>query len=83
MTRRRGVEMGRKEMRLSCDCGWEGVESEVTDWDVQHSRDRVVRNCPNCEEPIPEWGTFRPIDGVARIAKGELQEALEAAGVGN
>lgn len=78
---RRSVEMGRKEMHLRCDCGWAGAESEVTDWDIQRSRDRVVRKCPNCGEPVPEWGAFRPIDGVARIAKGPLRENLEAAGV--
>lgn len=79
MTPQRGVARGRQEMRLHCDCGWEGTESDVTDWDVQYARDRVVRKCPNCAEPIPEWGTFRPIDGVARIAKGRLQELLTEA----
>lgn len=73
--------MGRQEMLLRCDCGWEGAESDVTEWDVQRARDRVVRKCPNCEEAVPEWGSFRPIDGVARIAKGELRESLEKAGV--
>lgn len=73
--------MGRQEMLLRCDCGWRGAESDVTDWDVQWSHDRVVRKCPNCEEPVPEWGSFRPIDGVARIAKGQFEEALEQAGV--
>jgi hypothetical protein len=77
----RRVEMGRQEMLLRCDCGWRGAESDVTDWDVQWSHDRVVRKCPNCEEPVPEWGSFRPIDGVARIAKGQFEEALEQAGV--
>lgn len=77
----RGVEMGRREMHLRCDCGWTGEESAVTDWDVQRDRDRVVRVCPNCGEAVPEWGAFRPIDGVARIAKGSVRESLDEAGV--
>lgn len=77
MTQRREVAIGRQEMLLRCDCGWEGAESDVTDWDVQRTRDRVVRKCPRCEEPVPEWGAFGPIDGVARIAKGQLQETLK------
>ncbi len=79
MTQERGVAIGRQEMLLQCDCGWEGTESDVTDWDVQHDRDRVVRQCPHCNEPVPEWGAFRPIDGVERIAKGELRESLQEA----
>lgn len=77
MTHHRRVTIGRQETRFQCDCGWEGTESDITDWDVQQDRDRVVRQCPNCEDPIPEWGTFRPIDGVARIAKGELAASFQ------
>lgn len=80
MAHQRGIEVGRQEMLFECDCGWEGTESAITDWDVQQDRDRVVRQCPNCDNPIPEWGTFRPIDGVARIAKGNLQESLQDSG---
>jgi predicted RNA-binding Zn-ribbon protein involved in translation (DUF1610 family) len=78
---RPGVEMGRQEMLLRCECGWEGPESAVTEWDVQFDRDRVVRKCPNCGRPVPEWGAFRSIDGVAQIAKGSIRESLEAAGL--
>jgi len=65
---------------LRCDCGWEGVDSDVRDWDVQSGRDRVVRRCPNCGEPVPEWGALRPIEGAAAIARGPLREALVDAG---
>ena len=77
----RSVEVGAQEYRFACDCGWAGTETDVERWDVQEDRDRVVRRCPGCDEPVPEWGAFPSIDGVARIAKGDLRAELEAAGV--
>jgi hypothetical protein len=61
---------------LRCDCGWEGVDADIESWDIQRERDRVVRRCPDCGSPVPEWGTLQPIDGAAQIARGPLQEAL-------
>lgn len=81
MPTERRVEVGAREYGFTCDCGWSGTETEIEQWDVQRIRDRVVRRCPGCGEPVPEWGTFRPIEGVARIAKGDLRAELEAAGV--
>lgn len=66
----------RPNIGLECTCGWVGVDDEIEDWDVQPERDRVVRVCPSCGEPVPEWGCLEPIDGVARIARGSLAEAL-------
>lgn len=66
---------------LRCDCGWKGIDADVTDWDVQRERDRVVRQCPDCARPVPEWGTLRSIDGAASIARGPLAESLADAGV--
>lgn len=68
---------GSPYLTFSCACGWEGPDAAVTEWAVQHDRDRVVRRCPDCDRPVPEWGTFGPIDGLAPIAHGELQAALE------
>ena len=41
-------------IRLTCRCGWQGYDDDVTDWDVQVERDRVVRCCPSCGDPAPE-----------------------------
>lgn len=81
MPNERRVEVGSREYGFACDCGWSGTETEIEEWDVQQGRDRVVRRCPGCGEPVPEWGTFSPIDGVARVARGDLRAELEAAGV--
>ena len=81
MSEKRDVSVGAQEYRFSCDCGWAGLETDIDRWDVQTDRDRVVRRCPGCDEPVPEWGTFPSIDGVARVAKGDLRAALDAAGV--
>lgn len=72
--------MDRPNIGLGCACGWTGVDDEIEDWDVQPERDRVVRVCPSCQEPVPEWGCLEPIDGVARIARGSLADALADAG---
>ena len=64
-------------LQLSCDCGWVGRDADITDWVVQDERDRVLRQCPGCEEPVPEWGAFRPIDALADHAHGSLAEALD------
>jgi hypothetical protein len=66
---------------LRCSCGWEGIDADVERWDVQRERGRVVRICPGCEEPAPEWGALPSIDGAKRIARGSLQESLVDAGV--
>lgn len=68
-------------MTFRCDCGWEGHDADVEAWDVQFDSDRVVRICPNCGDPTPEWGAVRTVDGAARIAAGPLRVALEDAGV--
>ncbi|WP_247004522.1 hypothetical protein [Halosolutus gelatinilyticus] len=67
-------------VQLQCRCSWSGLDADITDWDVQPKRDRVVRKCPDCGEPVPEWGTLRPIDGASRIARGSLADALAEAG---
>lgn len=67
-------------VQLQCRCGWDGIDEYVTDWDVQSERDRVVRKCPDCGEPVPEWGALRTIDGASRIARGSLADALADAG---
>ena len=64
-------------LALACRCGWEGRDRDVTDWDVQSDRDRVVRCCPACDQPVAEWGTLTPISGLSSIAKGSLAAALE------
>jgi len=66
---------------LRCRCGWAGHDDDVQRWDVQTESDRVVRVCPDCDEPVPEWGTIRPIDAVAQIARGPLESSLVEAGV--
>jgi len=63
-------------LELSCDCGWSGTDADINDWDIQKESDRAVRVCPGCENPVPEWGALRPLDGAAQIAKGSLEEAL-------
>jgi hypothetical protein len=63
-------------VRLQCECGWTGYDDDVDGWAVQPARDRVVRRCPDCGTPVPEWGALRPIDGAARIARGPLRTAL-------
>lgn len=79
------VERSYEEPYLTfrCDCGWEGTDADVEEWTVQHDVDRAVRRCPGCETPVPEWGTLRPLDGAARIARGPLRKALDDAGVGD
>jgi len=67
-------------IRLACTCGWEGHDDDITDWDVQIGRDRVVRICPSCGEPVPEWGTLTPIEGAAQLARGPLEQSLADAG---
>ncbi len=67
-------------IHLQCRCGWDGHDDEIEDWDVQEDRDRVVRCCPACGEPSPEWGVLRPIDAAARIARGPLRTSLDDAG---
>jgi hypothetical protein len=66
-------------IQLTCRCGWEGLDADVEEWAIEVDRDRAVRRCPSCGEPVPEWGTLRPLDGAARIARGPLAEALAAA----
>jgi hypothetical protein len=66
---------------LRCSCGWEGIDADVEEWDVQFERDRVVRRCPECDTTVPEWGTMPSIEGAAGIARGPLEEALVEAGV--
>lgn len=68
-------------LKLTCGCGWVGHDREVEAWSVEPDRDRVVRRCPDCGEPVPEWGALRTIAGVARIARGPLRESLLDAGI--
>ncbi|MFB6219153.1 MAG: hypothetical protein ABEH77_08285 [Halobacteriaceae archaeon] len=65
---------------FSCDCGWTGPDAAVG-WDIQRERDRAVRRCPDCGDPVPEWGTVTPLDGAALVARGDLRAALADAGV--
>ena len=65
---------------LQCRCGWDGTDGDIGAWDVQSERDRVVRRCPGCERPVPEWGTIRPIEAAVRVARGPLERALGMAG---
>lgn len=76
------VDRSRDEpnITLRCSCGWEGIDADVAEWDVQRERDRVVRRCPGCSRGVPEWGALRPIDGAASIARGPLAESLADAG---
>ena len=67
-------------VHLTCRCGWDGYDDDIERWDIDAERDRVVRVCPSCEEPVPEWGTIRPIEGAVQIARGSLRESLAAAG---
>lgn len=69
------------EVQFICDCGWTGPESSIDDWSIQKDRDRVVRVCPGCETPAPEWGTFSPIDAVVPLARDGLQQALDDANI--
>jgi hypothetical protein len=62
-------------------CGWRGPPDAVDAWAVERGRDRLVRRCPGCDEPVPEWGTFRGLEGAALVARGDVAEALERAGV--
>jgi len=66
---------------LRCRCGWQGVDADVEAWSIERDRDRAVRRCPDCGEPVPEWGTIRPLTGAARVARGDLARALADAGV--
>ena len=59
-----------------CHCGWVGDDSDIDDWDIQPETDRAVRICPSCGEPVPEWGTHRPLSGISAVARGPLRAAL-------
>lgn len=63
-------------VKLQCRCGWSGHDNEIDDWAVESERDRVVRRCPDCGDPVPEWGVLKPIEGAAKIARGPLKTAL-------
>lgn len=67
-------------VKLTCRCGWTGHDDDVEDWAIEQDRDRVVRKCPECGEPVPEWGALRTIEGVAQLARGPLRESLAEAG---
>ena len=67
-------------VELECRCGWTGYDDGIEDWAVEQERDRVVRCCPDCGEPVPEWGVIRPIEGAAQIAAGPLEAALRESG---
>lgn len=69
------------KIQLECTCGWRGPDDAIEDWAVERDRDRVVRRCPDCGEPVPEWGAFPSIDGAAMLARGSLRAALVDAGV--
>lgn len=69
------------KIQLKCTCGWRGPDDAIEDWAVEQDRDRVVRRCPDCGEPVPEWGTFPSIKGAATLAHGSLRAALVDAGV--
>lgn len=64
-------------IELECRCGWTGYDCCIEDWMVEHERDRVVRRCPKCENPVPEWGTLQPIEAAARIATGALEASIQ------
>jgi len=76
-----GRSFSEPHTRLRCRCGWEGHDDDVERWDVQRDSDRVVRCCPACDDPVPEWGAIRPIDAAAGIARGPLETSLVEAGV--
>jgi len=65
---------------LHCECGWSGTDDDITDWSVEVEQDRVVRQCPNCEQTVPQWGVLEPIRGACKIARGPLKRALVEAG---
>lgn len=67
-------------LHLQCACGWSGHDDDIETWDVQKDRDRTVRCCPECGDPVPEWGALGPIEGAAQIARGPLRSSLVAAG---
>jgi hypothetical protein len=67
-------------VKLICRCGWTGHDTDIEEWMIDLDRDRAVRRCPDCDEPVPEWGALRPIAGAARIACGPLRESLVEAG---
>lgn len=63
-------------LALDCTCGWTGHDDDIEDWEVDQERDRVVRQCPACDRPVPEWGALEPIEAAAKIARGPLAEAI-------
>jgi len=73
------IERNQEGLAYVCSCGWRGRPEAVDSWLVDRDRDRLVRRCPGCDEPVPEWGTFRGLDGVARIARSDVASALEVA----
>ena len=75
------MEYGSPAFQFACDCGWTGRETDIDDWAVEIEHDRVVRCCPGCGDPIPEWGTYRPIDGISQLARGPMRQALREAGI--
>lgn len=75
------IEAVEEGVRARCGCGWTGELSTVEEWAIEPDRDRIVRRCPECREPRPEWGTFHGLDGVRRVARGPLRRQLDAAGV--
>jgi len=81
MSDRPRLEPVEEALALTCSCGWTGVLRDITDYEVEPDRDRVLRCCPDCGTGVPEWGALASIDGVARVAKGPLLETLVAAGV--
>ena len=64
-------------MVFQCDCGWRGYDRDIREWAIRPKRDRIIRQCPSCCKPIPEWGMLGPIDGVAQIAQQSLKAAIE------
>ncbi|WP_276256552.1 hypothetical protein [Halomontanus rarus] len=68
-------------VKLTCRCGWSGHDDEIEEWAIEPERDRVIRRCPDCDKPVPEWGALRSIDGVAQIARGQLRESFTEADV--
>lgn len=81
MSDRPRLEPVEEALALTCSCGWTGTLRDISDYEVESDRDRVLRRCPACGTGVPEWGALAPIDGVARVAKGPLLETLVAAGV--
>lgn len=63
-------------LELTCHCGWHGLDADVDSWTIDRDRDRAIRNCPSCGEPVPEWGTLPSLEGARGIARGALAEAL-------